>query len=85
MTDIVERARIFANEPIGLFRGEPEQLIDSLADEVERLRASINRMLAHCPDAECGICGKAVCPHGDPLHFHHDGCPSCWAADRAAE
>jgi len=18
------------------------------------------------------------CPHSEPLHFHHDGCPSCY-------
>lgn len=22
-------------------------------------------------------CGEIVCPHKDPMHFHHDGCPSC--------
>lgn len=26
---------------------------------------------------ECGTCGRLVCPSGDPMHFHHDGCPSC--------
>lgn len=34
-----------------------------------------------CCDAEggeCGICGVLDCPHGDPLHYHHDGCPSCY-------
>ena len=24
------------------------------------------------------------CPFKDPLHFHHDGCPSEWAADEQA-
>lgn len=28
-------------------------------------------------DAECSQCGADLCPHGEPLHFHHDGCPSC--------
>lgn len=35
-----------------------------------------------CCDAdcgECGICAVLDCPHGDPLHYHHDGCPSCYA------
>jgi hypothetical protein len=27
---------------------------------------------------ECSKCGATCCPYGDPLHFHHDGCPSCW-------
>jgi len=26
---------------------------------------------------ECIVCGSIVCPHGEPLHFHHDGCPAC--------
>lgn len=26
---------------------------------------------------ECSKCGTLCCPHDDPLHFHHDGCPSC--------
>jgi hypothetical protein len=26
---------------------------------------------------ECGTCGRLVCPSGDPMHFHHDGCPTC--------
>ena len=28
-----------------------------------------------CPDAECALCGIRDC--GEPLHYHHDGCPSC--------
>lgn len=30
-----------------------------------------------CPDQECWICGTKACPHGEPFHFHHDGCPAC--------
>lgn len=33
--------------------------------------------LAKCKDAECIVCGSIVCPHAEPLHFHHDGCPAC--------
>lgn len=33
--------------------------------------------LARCPDAECRRCAILVCPHADPMHFHHDGCPGC--------
>lgn len=29
-----------------------------------------------CPDTECLVCGVRACPDGEPLHFHHDGCPS---------
>jgi len=28
-------------------------------------------------DPECILCGEEDCPHGDPLHYHHDGCPAC--------
>lgn len=37
----------------------------------------LDEALALCKDAECGECARIVCPSGDPLHFHHDGCPSC--------
>lgn len=31
---------------------------------------------ATCPDQECSSCGMRECPDGEPLHFHHDGCPA---------
>lgn len=37
-------------------------------------------LLATCRgagDRECSTCGAFVCPYGEPLHFHHDGCPAC--------
>ena len=37
----------------------------------------VDVILAHCPDAECVECSRIICPHRDPFHFHHDGCPSC--------
>jgi hypothetical protein len=37
----------------------------------------VSDLLNHCPDAECHDCGALMCPHGEPLHFHHDGCPAC--------
>jgi hypothetical protein len=30
-----------------------------------------------CPDQECLVCGIRDCPHKEPLHYHHDGCPVC--------
>jgi len=27
--------------------------------------------------AECIRCGELDCPHNEPLHYHHDGCPAC--------
>lgn len=26
---------------------------------------------------ECSACATRDCEHGEPLHYHHDGCPSC--------
>ena len=28
-------------------------------------------------DGECMACAQKECPHGEPLHWHHDGCPAC--------
>lgn len=30
-----------------------------------------------CPIGECEVCAVRDCPHGDAMHHHHDGCPSC--------
>lgn len=40
-----------------------------------------DKALATCSDAECRSCSILVCPHSDPMHFHHDGCPSCAEAE----
>jgi len=37
----------------------------------------VDRVLSGCEDAECDECAMIICPHADPMHFHHDGCPSC--------
>ena len=32
----------------------------------------------HTPEsAECLVHGAQDCPKGEPLHYHHDGCPAC--------
>lgn len=31
-----------------------------------------------CDGNECLACGQKDCPHGEPLHYHHDGCPACY-------
>ncbi len=28
---------------------------------------------------ECTVCGARDCPHGEPLHYHHDSCPACFS------
>lgn len=30
----------------------------------------------YCEDPECMVCGVLSCPRGEPMHFHHDGCPA---------
>lgn len=32
---------------------------------------------ADCPAQECETCSVRDCPGGEPLHYHHDGCPWC--------
>ena len=31
-----------------------------------------------CDIDECTICGARDCEYDEPLHYHHDGCPSWW-------
>jgi uncharacterized coiled-coil protein SlyX len=52
-------------------------VIEQQADELMRQQQQLDAMLQHCPDAECMQCGTIICPLGEPLHFHHDGCPAC--------
>lgn len=35
------------------------------------------RKVAPCTVSECMLCGELDCPFGEPLHYHHDGCPAC--------
>lgn len=30
-----------------------------------------------CDYPECIMCSVRDCPHNEPLHYHHDGCPAC--------
>jgi hypothetical protein len=43
----------------------------------KRDRTLSDTLLNECVDPECIVCGKICCPHSEPLHFHHDGCPAC--------
>ena len=40
---------------------------------------------SECPDPECIICGYRDCSHNEPLHYHHDGCPACFAEEMKNE
>lgn len=46
-------------------------------EQLVYLNDRLDKLLNHCNDAECEECSKLICPFKDPLHFHHDGCPSC--------
>lgn len=30
-----------------------------------------------CDELDCIVCGVVECPYNEPLHRHHDSCPSC--------
>lgn len=36
-------------------------------------------------DGECGLHGIMECKHGEPFHYHHDGCPACVQDDTFSE
>jgi hypothetical protein len=36
-----------------------------------------------CMEDECLFCGVRDCPHNEPLHYHHDGCPACYSAQKS--
>jgi len=38
----------------------------------------LNHNFETCEKLECLDCGVHDCPHGEPLHYHHDGCPACY-------
>jgi hypothetical protein len=44
----------------------------SQAEIIDRIRDFLLAI-----DEESEIAAMMVCPHGEPMHFHHDGCPSC--------
>lgn len=80
MSDIVERLRDWASNSTG--RNPANAPCADAADEIERLRAMVDALLDHCPDGECEECSRIACPHNDVLHLHHDGCPSCYIAEK---
>lgn len=48
-------------------------------EAAKKAGALTDELLNECnaDGGECIVCGMLVCPHGEPLHFHHDGCPAC--------
>lgn len=50
---------------------------DGFRDGAASKEKIIDALLNHCEDGECHVCSQIICPYGDGMHFHHDGCPSC--------
>jgi hypothetical protein len=50
---------------------------------VEQAYAAAERLINACTldGGECHQCSEICCPWGEPLHFHHDGCPACAQAE----
>lgn len=57
--------------------------IKSLEAEMIQREIVTDQLLNHCDkqNGECSRCGEIVCPFGDGMYFHHDGCPSCGSHD----
>lgn len=48
----------------------------SLNRKYRKVHTFIHRLF-HRGYTECMTCSTVLCPYGEPLHLHHDGCPSC--------
>ena len=46
--------------------------------DAELLTDLCKHLCHQCMNSECYACSVIVCPHGEPLHFDDDGCPSCF-------
>lgn len=53
-----------------------------LYEEFEHISQQHVNAVTQCGECdECMFCGFYYCQYNDPLHFHHDGCPSCWSQE----
>lgn len=60
---------------------KPELVHTLLLALRDKFHSDSEELMKQCGDAECGECAKIMCPHGEILHFHHDGCPACAMAE----
>lgn len=65
--------------PVHKAIAEQQALVYMMEGLVKKANEQLERTLALCDDPECPTCGMIVCPHGEALHYHHDGCPFCSA------
>ena len=80
MKDLIDRLRYDVGS-------RPGGICEEAANEIKRLRDMADALLNHCDkeNGECSECGRICCPEHDPMHFHHDGCPSCCAPTSGAK
>lgn len=65
---------------LGLHAPERTPEFEALHERIQAAKAAgalTDELLRECQECECIVCGAIVCPHHEPLHFHHDGCPAC--------
>lgn len=68
----VESRIILENAIVLAFKFKDEQWFD---------RVVYHPQAKDCEEDECWICAIRDCPHHEPLHYHHDGCPSCYGGE----
>lgn len=62
---------------------KPPKAIKECVDEIDIKPINFEKELKthpktkDCEEPECIFCGYRDCPHSEPLHYHHDGCPCC--------
>ena len=61
------------------YYAEPFQPHEWVISALVEVLTIADGLLNHCDKegGECRVCSVICCPLKDPLHFHHDGCPSC--------
>lgn len=62
---------------------EPKNLTFEYEDFMKE--AKNHKNTEHCINEECIFCGYNDCPHHEPLHYHHDGCPACFQEEVTKE
>jgi hypothetical protein len=53
------------------------RMLSSVSQESLESQIPGHPAIEECLDRECMICSVRDCPHKEPLHYHHDGCPCC--------
>lgn len=70
-------AELIKERLLAATRGPVDRMVSDLLKEVEGHPST-----DECTEGECMVCSIRDCPHKEPLHYHHDGCPACFTFDR---